>query len=316
MTIRRLTLNRPDTCSVCHGELPAGTSAWWDHVIRNVTCEPCHASPDDDAASDSPTVVVQPDSPTHNSPTIERGTPGQSSLDEYKRRHGKREARIDVKFGRFAGIVKFLTDDPQSITAWAKGSEGERVLAASLAKHLGDSSVILSDRRAPRTRGNIDHLVIAPSGVWVIDAKNYSGLVEQPDVGGWFKVDRRLYVGGRDRSKALDGLTWQVEAVTTALQECRVPVSPAVCFTDAEWRLFAKPFDLRGVFVSGLNALARTPWHEELQRPRHSQVKKCWERQSIYRGPFRRRFDASKWVPSARLLAIATDLAPVTQDNW
>jgi hypothetical protein len=191
-------------------------------------------------------------------PAIDKGTAGKSSLDEFRRRHDKREARIDAKFGRFAGVVKFLTDDPHSITAWAKGSVGERALAASLEKNLGESAIILSDRRVPKTRGNIDHLVIAPSGVWIVDAKNYSGLVEQRDVGGWFSTDLRLYVGGRDRSKVIDGLAWQVETVTAVLAERRVPVSSAVCFTDAEWRLFAKPFTLREVFVSGPNALART----------------------------------------------------------
>lgn len=130
-------------------------------------------------------------------------------------------------------------------------------MAASLEKNLGEHAIILSYRRVPKTRGNIDHLVIAPSGVWIVDAKNYSGPVEQRDVGGWFKVDLRLLVGGRDRSKVLDGLAWQVAAVTTALEGHKVPVLPTVCFTDAEWRLFSKPFILRGVHVSGPNGLAR-----------------------------------------------------------
>jgi hypothetical protein len=188
---------------------------------------------------------------------VQTGVAGQSALEEYQRRHEKREARIDAKFGRLAGVVKFLTDDPQSITAWRKGSVGERKLAASLKENLGDRAVLLHDRRVPGTRGNIDHIVVASSGVWVVDAKNYSGLVQQRDVGGFFKVDLRLYVGGRDRSKALDGLGWQVKAVIKALGGDSVPVSSAVCFTDAEWGWFAKPFTMRGVFVSGPNALAR-----------------------------------------------------------
>jgi hypothetical protein len=188
---------------------------------------------------------------------VQTGVAGQSALEEYQRRHEKREARIDAKFGRLAGVVKFLTDDPQSITAWRKGSAGERKLAASLQENLGDRAVLLHDRKVPGTRGNIDHIVVASSGVWVVDAKNYSGLVQQRDVGGLFKVDLRLYVGGRDRSKVLDGLGWQVKAVIKALGGDSVPVSSAVCFTDAEWGWFAKPFTMRGVFVSGLNALAQ-----------------------------------------------------------
>jgi hypothetical protein len=178
-------------------------------------------------------------------------------LEEFRRRHANREARIDAKYGRFAGVVKFLTDDPQSITAWKVGSVGERQLAASLEEALGARAVLLHDRKVPRTSGNIDHLVVAPSGVWVVDAKNYSGLVQQRDVGGFFKVDMRLYVGGRDRSKKLDGLGWQVKAVLNALDGESVPVSSAICFTDAEWGWFAKPFTMRGVFVSGPKGLAR-----------------------------------------------------------
>jgi len=160
---------------------------------------------------------------------------------------------------------------PQSITAWKKGSVGERELAASLEKNLSGRAVLLNDRSVPRTKGNIDHLVVASSGVWVVDAKNYSGLVQQRDVGGFFKTDIRLYVGGRDRSKVLTGMGWQLKAVTEALGDPEVPVRSAVCFTDADWGWFAKPFTLQGVFVSGPNGLARRIAEEELLTPEQIQ---------------------------------------------
>jgi hypothetical protein len=188
---------------------------------------------------------------------LQTGVAGQSALQEFERRHEARAARIDAKFGRLAGVVKFLSDDPQSITAWKKGSVGERKLAASLEQSLGDRAILLHDRRVPKTKGNIDLLLVAGSGVWVVDAKNYAGLVQQRDVGGFFKVDNRLYVGRRDCTKLVDGMGWQVDAVVKALGGRDVPVSSAVCFTDAEWGWFAKPFTIREVFVSGPNALAR-----------------------------------------------------------
>jgi hypothetical protein len=257
MTIKRMSIRRSDTCSVCSVELSAATTAWWDGDAKTVTCVSCH----DAQVAATPIVVAlpQPDGgrPAPETSRVRTGIAGQSALEEYQRRHEKRENRIDAKFGRLAGVVKFLTDDPQSITAWKKGSVGERKLAASLQESLGDRAVLLHDRRIPRTKGNIDHIVVASSGVWVVDAKNYTGLVQERDVGGFFKVDLRLYVGGRDRSKVLDGLSWQVDAVMNALGGKSVPVSSAVCFTDAEWGWFAKPFTLRGVFVCGPNALAR-----------------------------------------------------------
>ena len=255
MTTKRVSLRRTDVCSVCGVELEARTNAWWDNEAQAVTCEPCHASQGTTKADAQPmSIEVEPSPPI---PELQTGVAGQSALEEFERRHEAREARIDAKFGRLAGVVKFLTDDPQSITAWKKRSVGERKLASSLEQSLGDRAILLNDRQVPKTKGNIDHLVVAGSGVWVVDAKNYAGLVQQRDVGGFFKVDNRLYVGGRDRTKVIDGLGWQVRAVTKALAGLDVPVSSAVCFTDAEWGWFAKPFTIREVFVSGPNALAR-----------------------------------------------------------
>ena len=91
----------------------------------------------------------------------------------------------------------------------------------------------------------------------MIDAKKYKGRVEQRDVGGWFRTDRRLYVGGRDRSKLVDGLDRQIEAVWTALGDDEIPVHAALCFVEADWKLFAKPFEQEGVWVTGAKSLAK-----------------------------------------------------------
>jgi hypothetical protein len=195
-----------------------------------------------------------PISPTDDS--IATGVAGGSSRGEYEKRHNRREERIDQRWGRFAGVVKFLSEDPQSITAWAKGSDGEQRLAAHLKREIGDRAILLNDRKVPRTRGNIDHIVIASSGIWVIDAKNYKGLVEWRDVGGFFRTDQRLYVNRRDRTKITLGLQWQIDAVRTALGGTEVPINGVLCFTDAEWRLFAKPFRVNNVWVTWAKALA------------------------------------------------------------
>jgi len=184
------------------------------------------------------------------------GTAGGSARHKYERLHQAREDRIDRQWGRLSGVVKFLSDDPQSTRAWAKGSEGERRLAAHLLRTVGDRAVLLHDRKVPRTRGNIDHLAVAASGVWVIDAKNYRGLVQRRDKGGFFKTDYHLYVGGRDRTKIVDGLGWQVEAVRSALGDAEVPVHATLCFIEADWNLFAKPFQLGVVWVTWAQKLA------------------------------------------------------------
>jgi hypothetical protein len=53
---------------------------------------------------------------------------------------------------------------------WARGAAAE-VATARLLARLPRRFVALHDRRAPGSQGNIDHIVIGPSGVWVIDSK-------------------------------------------------------------------------------------------------------------------------------------------------
>ena len=184
------------------------------------------------------------------------GEAGASARQEYEKRHQRREQRIDQRWGRLAGVIKFLSDDPQSTKAWAAGSEGERRLAAHLQTTVGDRALLLHDRKVRGTRANIDHLVVAASGIWVVDAKRYQGLVERRYVGGLFRADPRLYVGGRDRSKLLEGLDWQVGAVQNVLGGADLPIHAALCFVDAEWKLWSKPFQLSGVWVTWPKRLA------------------------------------------------------------
>lgn len=250
MARKRLSLRRPDTCAVCGRTLSIGDPAEWDSVARSVTGAPCA-----DARTDPPPPAEAPPPPA-----IDPGRPGASARAEYARRHEKREQQIEAKWGtgRIGRLAKALSDDPQSTEAWAKGAAGEERVAEVLRARLGLSALLLHDRRVPRTRGNIDHLVIASSGVWVIAAKRHSGKVERRDVGGLLRSDMRLFVGGRDRSKLVDGLGWQIDAVRNALGEgSSVPVHACLSFVGAEWPVFfAKPFQLAGVWVSWPSKLA------------------------------------------------------------
>jgi hypothetical protein len=187
-----------------------------------------------------PPVLVKPES----------GEGGASARKQYERLHQKRDEMLDHRYGRFAGVVKFLSDDPQSARAWAKGSSGEQLLAAALEKRIGDRAVILNDRKIPRSSANIDHIVIAATGVWVIDAKKYTGRLQRRDKGGWRKVDYHVYVNGRDQTKLVAGLHKQAAVVRTALGDLDVPIHSAICFVEAEWDFFLKPFQIESVWIT------------------------------------------------------------------
>jgi hypothetical protein len=137
---------------------------------------------------------------------IDLGTPGASARREAERRRDGR--------------------------SWAIGAKGEELMAASLAKRC-PNAIVLHDRCVPRSRANIDHIAIAPSGVWVIDPKRYTGkiAVEKPFFG-----EPKLRIKGRDRSKLIEGLSRQVTLVREAMLEIapHVPVTGCLCFMSPE----------------------------------------------------------------------------------
>lgn len=137
--------------------------------------------------------------------------------------------------------------ESQATTAWRVGAEGERRAAEFLAEAQGVE--VLHDRRIPGSKANIDHIAIGPSGVFVIDAKKYTGAVEVRDVGSLFRTDERLYVNGRDRTKLVDGVLWQGEVVRTALSDDfpDVDVRGVLCFIGCEWGLIMRCKRIKGV---------------------------------------------------------------------
>jgi hypothetical protein len=151
------------------------------------------------------------------------------------------------------GAYLALTSEPQSTQAWAVGASGELALGAFLAALDDDrANFVLHDRRIPGSKANIDHLVVTTGGVFVIDAKRYEGRVRRVDKGGWFSNDERLYVGRRDRTTLVLKMASQVKAVRKALERVsagQVAVVPVLCFVDADWSLFARPFQLGGVWI-------------------------------------------------------------------
>jgi hypothetical protein len=69
--------------------------------------------------------------------------------------------------------VRFHTS-PET-RAWQRGAIGERRTARLLGRLERHSWAVLHDLAVPGSRANIDHMVIGPGGVFVIDSKLYSG---------------------------------------------------------------------------------------------------------------------------------------------
>jgi hypothetical protein len=80
---------------------------------------------------------------------------------------------------------------------WQRGAAGERRTARLLDRLTRDGYVVFHDLAVPgNTRADVDHLVIGPSGVFVIDSKQWTGSVHQNADGlAWhnhYRLDRTL----------------------------------------------------------------------------------------------------------------------------
>ena len=171
-SLRLLVLRRADECVVCETRLPVGATAWWDGRARKVTCAQCHEA-EVEPADASPAPVE-----------LDRGRAGASAAREHQRRKVARETQVREAHPRTAKLLVKLSRAPQRETAFRSGELGELAVGAMLARRDAKGSLIaLHDRRMPGGRGNIDHLAVAPCGVFVIDAKQYSGKVRVEDAG-------------------------------------------------------------------------------------------------------------------------------------
>jgi hypothetical protein len=194
-------------------------------------------------------------------PDDQNGVAGRSARREYERRRRNRDDRIAERFGSIGLGISRIAGEPGHLRAWKTGAVGEERLAERLLGLLDPAVVeLLNDRRIPGRRTNIDHIALGPSGVTVIDAKNYKGKVRVTRSGLLPPRREHLIVGGRDRSKLIDGIERQVETVRDVLVGAgltHVPLSGALCFVDGAGLPLFGQLRMRDVVVDGPKSIAK-----------------------------------------------------------
>src|SRR5215216_2507898 len=112
-------------------------------------------------------------------------------------------------------------------TAWRRGAAGERRTARLLDPLERHGWAVLHDLAVPRSRANIDHLVVGPGGVFVIDSKHYRGRLQLDGSG-------RLWHGRYPLAPTLRTVDYEADQAAQVLGDPDVVVVPIVAVHGAQ----------------------------------------------------------------------------------
>lgn len=183
------------------------------------------------------------------------GEAGRSARKQYEVRAREHQTKHEKLFGtKVAKIISFLVGNSKNISAWSKGADGEKRVGEFLDKFAEDNGFyVLHDRAIPGSKANIDHILISSRGIFVIDAKNYTGPIRIKEYGSAFKPKEILYVGNRNQTRLVESVKKQVATVANFLEKQNqlVPVYGMLAFVDADFPLLFKPQNIDGVLING-----------------------------------------------------------------
>jgi Nuclease-related domain len=138
--------------------------------------------------------------------------------------------RLGLVLGGLAAMVAGLglrfRPSPDA-SAWRRGAAGERRTARLLGPLERHGWAVLHDLAVPGSRANIDHLVIGPGGVFVIDSKQYRGRLQ-------LDPSRRLWHGRYPLAPTLRAVSFEADQAAQVLPDPGVAVVPIVAVHGAQ----------------------------------------------------------------------------------
>lgn len=135
-----------------------------------------------------------------------------------------------------------------SAGAWEAGAEGERRVAQALTA-LPPEWLVLHDRllMPGRSEANLDHVVVGPAGVFLIDSKNWAGRISEYQ-GSVFK-----HAGGPDGQRRHVPLDHQFDGAfrmaTEMARRIQVGVTVVIALSGSQGAAFGEPRVVRSVWV-------------------------------------------------------------------
>ena len=237
---RLIKAKKISPCEVCNRKVPAGEAIFWSRARSVIRCE-----------ADRPIELNEGDGNVV-------GVAGGSARKKYKSKANWDEDAVNRRFPKIGRLFNLLNDDPQSTMAWKQGAEGEEAVGALLAKYAQENGyVLLNDRRIRGSKANIDHMLVTHKAVFIIDAKNYRGLISV-EFESLFSRKEILIIDGKNRTKLALGVQKQVGLVREALEAMTIgadSVQGVLAFFAADWPLISPPKQILDVKINGRKGL-------------------------------------------------------------
>jgi hypothetical protein len=128
-----------------------------------------------------------------------------------------------------------VTQGPEVVQG-GRARDADWRIGAFLEHELGDIAIVLHGLRVPGSGASIDHVVVAPSGVWVVDSTWRSDFRLDPDGCGGVCVE---------------AMERRARIVAAAVGRAReVPIRAALCFESVHWGSAPHPFWIEGVLIT------------------------------------------------------------------
>jgi hypothetical protein len=108
-------------------------------------------------------------------------------------------------------------EDRDREAAQIAGRKGELQVSATLQRDLPDGYVVLNGLLLPHSAGDIDHLVLGPTGVFLLETKTMAGLIGCDADGTWRRI--RTGRGGTPYDAYIGDPTTQVERNIRSVRE-------------------------------------------------------------------------------------------------
>lgn len=166
----------------------------------------------------------------------------------------------------FSGILLMWGD--RRLGNFLKGAKGEEWVAHELAFLTADYAVF-NGLRLGGGKQNFDHIIVGPSGVFVVETKNWKGSVE-------FR-DGKLYAGGKEPSrpplKQVKAATAELVHFLSELGLGGVPIHSVLCFVST--KLPEELMNVNGVVVCNgprLTDVLQETFDEPISTPLREQL--------------------------------------------